>query len=159
MTQISWHFSYDWGKPPGKTFKQKIYPIGDRTLVRCVRCNDVFPRAVVVNQLMDRLSVLAMRSAWSHFLYNNAFDFPPPVLSIHALYMIVSRFICSFLTCDLWVAYLLFQPAQWFVFWVHLRWAMGEISNLYIFPPRLFIFGTQIPPIITIHAAKFHWFL
>ena len=35
-----------------------------------------------------------------------------------------------------------------------LRGAMGEISNLYNFLPRLFIFGTRIPPIITIHAAK-----
>ena len=34
--------------------------------------------------------------------------------------------------------------------------AMGEISNFYNFSPRLFIFVTHIPPIITIHAAKFH---
>ena len=33
--------------------------------------------------------------------------------------------------------------------------AMGEISNFYNVSPRLFIFGTHIPPIITIHAAKF----
>ena len=37
-----------------------------------------------------------------------------------------------------------------------LRGAMGEISNLYKFSPRMLIFVTHIPPIITIHAAKFH---
>ena len=37
-----------------------------------------------------------------------------------------------------------------------LRGAMAEISNFYNFLPRLFIFGTHIPPIITIHAAKCH---
>ena len=35
-----------------------------------------------------------------------------------------------------------------------LKGAMGEISNFYNFSPRLFIFGTHIPPIISIHAAK-----
>ena len=33
---------------------------------------------------------------------------------------------------------------------------MGEISNFYNFPPRMSIFGTHIPPIINIQAAKFH---
>ena len=36
---------------------------------------------------------------------------------------------------------------------------MGEISNFYNFSPRIFIFGSHIPPIITIHDANFHWFL
>ena len=36
-----------------------------------------------------------------------------------------------------------------------LRMAMGEISNFYNFSHRLLIFGTHIPPITTIHAAKF----
>ena len=37
-----------------------------------------------------------------------------------------------------------------------LRGAMGEISNFYNFPPRMFMFGTHIPPAVTMHAAKFH---
>ena len=37
----------------------------------------------------------------------------------------------------------------------NLRGAMGEISNFYNFTPRMFIFGTNIPPIITIREAKF----
>ena len=37
-----------------------------------------------------------------------------------------------------------------------LRGTMGEITNFYNFSLRLFILGTHIPPIITIHAAKFH---
>ena len=36
-----------------------------------------------------------------------------------------------------------------------LRGEMGEISKFYNFSSRLFIFGTHIPPIIAIHAAKF----
>ena len=39
---------------------------------------------------------------------------------------------------------------------IALRGPMGEISNIYNFSPRFFICGTHIPPIITIHAAKFH---
>ena len=34
--------------------------------------------------------------------------------------------------------------------------ALGEISNFYNFPPRLLNCVTHIPPIITMHASKFH---
>ena len=34
--------------------------------------------------------------------------------------------------------------------------AIGEICNFYNFPPRMLIFGTHIPPVVTMHAAKFH---
>ena len=37
-----------------------------------------------------------------------------------------------------------------------LRGAMGEISNFYNCPPRMLIFGTLMPPAVTMHAAKFH---
>ena len=33
---------------------------------------------------------------------------------------------------------------------------MGEISNFYNFPPRMLIFGTHMPPAVSMHAAKFH---
>ena len=36
---------------------------------------------------------------------------------------------------------------------------MGEISNFYNFPPKMLIFGTLMPPAVTMHAAKFHWCL
>ena len=42
------------------------------------------------------------------------------------------------------------------------RWikgAMGEISNFYNFPPRMLVFGTHMPPAVTMHAAMFHWCL
>ena len=45
-----------------------------------------------------------------------------------------------------------------YLFYNTLSGAMGEISNFYNFSPRLFIFGTHIPPILTIHVAKFNWF-
>ena len=35
--------------------------------------------------------------------------------------------------------------------------AMDEIFNFYIFSPRTLIFVTHIPPVTTMHAAKFHW--
>ena len=37
-----------------------------------------------------------------------------------------------------------------------LRVEKDEISNFYKFSPILLIFGIHIPPIITIHAVKFH---
>ena len=37
-----------------------------------------------------------------------------------------------------------------------LRGAMGEFSNFYNFPPRMLMFGTHMPPAVTMHAAKFH---
>ena len=37
---------------------------------------------------------------------------------------------------------------------IYLKGAIGEISNYYTFSPRLFIYGTHIPPVITIHAAS-----
>ena len=37
-----------------------------------------------------------------------------------------------------------------------LRGAMGEISNFYNFLPRMLIFGTHMPPAVTMLAAKFH---
>ena len=40
-----------------------------------------------------------------------------------------------------------------------LRGAVGEIWNFYNFSARMLIFGTHIPPIITIHAAKFRSYL
>ena len=39
---------------------------------------------------------------------------------------------------------------------LHLRGAMGEISNFYNFSPRMPLFVTHVPPIITIHVVKFH---
>ena len=36
---------------------------------------------------------------------------------------------------------------------------MGEISNFYNFAPRMLIFGTHMPPSVTIQAAKLHWCL
>ena len=33
---------------------------------------------------------------------------------------------------------------------------MVEVSNFYNLSPRLFIFGTHIPPILATHASKFH---
>ena len=40
-----------------------------------------------------------------------------------------------------------------------LRGTMGEISNFYNYPPRMLIFGTHMPPAVTMHAAKFHLYL
>ena len=37
-----------------------------------------------------------------------------------------------------------------------LRGAMGEITNFYNLSPRLLMFGTHIPPVTTMNAAKFH---
>ena len=34
---------------------------------------------------------------------------------------------------------------------------MGEISNFYNFPTRMLIFGTHMPPTVTMHDAKSHW--
>ena len=35
----------------------------------------------------------------------------------------------------------------------------GWNSNFYTLLPRLLIFVAHIPPIITMHAAEFHWYL
>ena len=39
---------------------------------------------------------------------------------------------------------------------VLLRFAMGEIPSFYNLPPRMLIFGTRMPPAVTMQAAKFH---
>ena len=37
-----------------------------------------------------------------------------------------------------------------------LREAICEISNFYNFPPRMLIFGTHMPPAVTMHASNYH---
>ena len=48
------------------------------------------------------------------------------------------------------------KPYSNFTKAVRLRGAMGEISNFCNFSPRLLIFGTHIPSVITTHTSKFH---
>ena len=57
-----------------------------------------------------------------------------------------------------WEVFIINMPRVFYVkiFIVIKGGGMGEISNFYHFSPRMLIFGTHMPPAVTMHAAKFH---